>query len=380
MHSFGDGPNDAGRRPHPVVMDPVQTVSESPAAVMLTGDDTLGRHVLSAAAAVGLEVELTSEPAQLRAAWRTATMVLVGFDQAAEVEHLRLPRRPEVYVLGFAADQDQTDAWSARLRAAVLTLPEGAGDLAERMAQLVGGPTGANVAVCVVGGCGGVGASTLAAGLAVTSARAGARTLLIDGDPLGGGIDLLLGAEQLEGWRWSRLAAARGYLGDLGAQLPGVDGVDLLAMDRGTAPPPALAPEQVRAVAGWAARRYRLAVWDLPRHLGPAADEAVRRADETLLVVQADVRGVAAASAVAARLHVSGGFVGLVVRRRRSRGLDAVSVANAMALPLRATVEDEPALAGGAERGDPPGRTPRSPLSRSCRTLLGRTEDARRAA
>ena len=41
--------------------------------------------------------------------------------------------------------------------------------------------------VAVVGGCGGAGATTLAAGLAITGSALGFRVLLVDGDPLGGG-------------------------------------------------------------------------------------------------------------------------------------------------------------------------------------------------
>ena len=44
--------------------------------------------------------------------------------------------------------------------------------------------------------------------------------MLIDADPRSGGLDLLLGAERTAGWRWPRLATARGHLGDLTGQLP----------------------------------------------------------------------------------------------------------------------------------------------------------------
>ena len=57
-------------------------------------------------------------------------------------------------------------------------------------------------AVAVVGGCGGAGASVLAAALAVTAVRHGGRALLVDCDPLGGGLDLVLGAEHVAGLRW----------------------------------------------------------------------------------------------------------------------------------------------------------------------------------
>ncbi len=60
------------------------------------------------------------------------------------------------------------------------------------------------------GGRGGAGASVLAGGLAVTAARRGLRTLLIDADPLGGGVDLVLGWESLDGLRWPSLSQASG--------------------------------------------------------------------------------------------------------------------------------------------------------------------------
>ena len=63
--------------------------------------------------------------------------------------------------------------------------------------------------VAVLGGRGGAGASVLAGGLAVTAARARLRTLLVDADPLGGGLDLVLGWEELDGLRWPALDRGR---------------------------------------------------------------------------------------------------------------------------------------------------------------------------
>jgi hypothetical protein len=64
--------------------------------------------------------------------------------------------------------------------------------------------------IAVLGGRGGAGASVLAGGLAVTAARRGLRTLLVDADPLGGGVDLVLGWESLDGLRWPALSQASG--------------------------------------------------------------------------------------------------------------------------------------------------------------------------
>ena len=55
--------------------------------------------------------------------------------------------------------------------------------------------------IVVVGARGGAGASSLAVALAQSSAQEGKRTVLLDADELGGGIDLVLGAEGHRGVR-----------------------------------------------------------------------------------------------------------------------------------------------------------------------------------
>ena len=91
----------------------------------------------------------------------------------------------------------------------------------------------------VVGASGGVGASVLATAVAVRAARAGVNVVLVDGCPLGGGLDVVLGAEQETGIRWadlSRLAGsadARALL----ARLPSADGVRVLSFGRDATEP-----------------------------------------------------------------------------------------------------------------------------------------------
>ena len=172
--------------------------------------------------------------------------------------------------------------------------------------------------VCVVGGSGGVGASTLASGLAFVAARTSQRTMLIDADPRSGGLDLLMGAERTAGWRWPRLATARGHLGDLTGQLPTVEGVDLLSMARGDSTPGwELQAEQLKSVLQSAMRSHEITVVDLPRTLGAAAGEALRRAKLAVLLVRDDVRGVAAGREVVRELAGGCDRLGLVVRRGR---------------------------------------------------------------
>jgi secretion/DNA translocation related CpaE-like protein len=349
-------------------MDP--RASSDPTIVVSTADPDLLDHALSVVAAAGLEAEVISDPGSLRSRWGSASMVLVGVDQAPVVAELRLGRRAEVYLLSETTSATEAYQWSAPLGAAVVVVPANARWLSGAIAELSQRPTGTGQSLCVTGGSGGVGTSTLAAALAVAAARAGERSALVDLDQGGGGLDLLVGAERLDGWRWSRLAGARGHLGGLGDQLPCVDGVDVLSMGRGgEAVLPA--PEALRAVLGAMTGGTGLGVLDVPRHLGGELLEVAATAvDNWLVVVRDDLRGVAAGRERVAELSGAGVRPGLVVRSGRSRLLDPESVAEGVGLDLWGVLADDPGLPVAAERGDPPGRSARSPLGQLARRLV----------
>jgi len=341
--------------------------------VVATADSELLDHVLSVTAVVGVEPLILSDPGLLRQHWTTASMLLLGVDQATRVAALGLPRRADVYlVAGELSSAAQAQQCSIRLGAAVLSLPTSAGWLSDALVDIGGKGQGTGTLVCVVGGSGGVGASTLASGLAFVAARTWQRTMLIDADQRSGGLDLLLGAERTGGWRWPRLTTARGHLGDLTGQLPTVEGVDLLSMARGDSRPSwELQAEQVKSVLESAMRSHEITVIDLPRTLGAAAGEALRRAKLAVLLVRDDVRGVAAGREVARELAGECDRLGLVVRRGRLHLLEPQLVATSVGLPLLGSFVDDPALVLAAERGEPPARSARSALARLCRQLIG---------
>ena len=355
-------------------------LSGDPTIVVSTTDPELLDHALSVVAAAGLEAEVTSDPGFLRSRWSSASMLLVGVDHGPAVAELRLPRRAEVYVLTETATAPEAHQWSIPLGAAVVVVPGNVRWLSGAIAELSRRPHGSGRTVCVTGGSGGVGVSTLAAGLAFVAARSGRRSALVDLDPRGGGLDLLVGAERLDGWRWPRLVAARGHLGDLGDQLPCVDGVEVLSMDRGAdavGPP----PEAVRVVLGSLTASHQLSVVDVPRHLDGDQLEPLASAAVWLLVVRDDLRGVTAGRERRHSLEVSGVRPGLVVRTGRTRLLDPQSVAEGVGADLYCVLPEDPGLLQAAERGHPPGRSGRSPLGQVARRLLdeiGRSLDAAR--
>ncbi len=209
-------------------------------------------------------------------------------------------RRRGILLIG--RDQDDPDVWRRAVEIGaedVLCLPDAEPRLVDRIADVAEGVGRQALTVGVLGGRGGAGASTLACALAVGAARTGRRTVLMDGDPLGGGLDVLLGGEKADGLRWPDLAASTGRVAGtaLEESLPLLHGVRLLSWDRGQTV--GLPPEAVRSVLAAARRRGGIVVVDLPRRTDDGTVEALAQLDMGLLVVPGELRAVAAARRVA---------------------------------------------------------------------------------
>jgi len=320
--------------------------------VLLTRDVELERTVLAAGAAVGRVVDVVGASNLVGHAWGDAGSLLVGCDLAAEVIDLALPRRPGVFVLGTATDRAAACDWSMPLGAAVLLLPEGSRWLSSVISGAVTPEADPVVVIGVLGGSGGVGASTHAVGLALSAVRMKRRVALVDVDISGGGIDLLLGAEDLPGWRWSRLRTARGQIGDLRGKVPAVDGVDLVTMSRGEQTD--VGRDALAAVVSSLSRTHEVVVLDIGRGLGAGALEAVRVSDRLVLACGQDVRSVASSRTLLATAAASG-VTGAVVRQRAGASVSPGAVADSLGLPLWGVLPHDPALASAADRGVSPG-------------------------
>lgn len=317
-----------------------------------------------AAAAAGFDA--STSLAQSEVGWDSAPLVLVGDDAAGRVRGAPR-RRPGVLLVG--RDLDDPLVWQRAVEIGaeeVLRLPDAEHRLVDRIADVVEGVGRPALAVGVIGGSGGAGASTLACALAVRAARAGERTILIDGDPLGGGMDVLLGGEGAEGLRWPDFAASRGRVGAgaLEEALPELHALRVLSWDRGdrTVVPPAA----TRSVLAAARRRGGVVVVDLPRRVDEAVAEVLAQLDLVLMVVPGELRSVAAAGRVAAGVRMVARDVRVVVRGRYPGGLEPDSVADLLGAPLAGEVPFEVGLPGRVAEGEAPGAQGRSPLARFC--------------
>ncbi|MGP3979102.1 septum site-determining protein Ssd [Streptomyces sp. 8N114] len=366
--------------------------------LIVTEDEELLDDLLRLCAAAGTEPEVAHGGPESRtgwaswsgaASWERAPLVLVGddcagasgFGDAPDPGHGTpsaggaVPRRPGVLLVG--RDWDDPGVWERGVRVgaeSVVLLPDAESWLTGRIADALEGVGQAALTVGVVGGRGGAGASTLACALAVTAARAGEQTMLIDADPLGGGLDILLGAERTQGLRWPDFAESRGRVGGaaLAESLPRSHDLSLLSWDRGER---ALVPaDAMKSVLSAARRRGGVVVVDLPRQVDETVAEALVQLDLGLAVVPAELRSVAAAHRVAARMQLVVRDLRAVVRapggprgaHGYGSGLDDTEVARLLGLPLAGELPWERGLLEDIDRGRPPGFAKDGALARFC--------------
>lgn len=213
--------------------------------------------------------------------------------------------------------------------------------------------------IAFIGGSGGVGASVIASAAAYLSRDS---VLLLDLDPGGGGIDLLLAAESIPGQRWHELQHVRGAL-EPGALRPvaAPSGVHVVSHSREYLP---VASEAMCSVITAARAQYSLVILDLPRDFSDKAVLAL--IDQILIVVGGDVRACASANSNVLRLQKIHSQISAVVRTSE----DAVGIAEFLGIPLAAEVLWEPRLSHDIDNGITPGSRKRGQVFVGVEQLL----------
>lgn len=357
--------------------------------LVITGDEELLDELLRIAAAAGVEIN-HARTADSRAFWRSAPVVLLDARQVRGAVLAGLPRRSGVIVV--SASEPDGNVWEHCVLLGVertVLLPQAEDLLVAVLADsLHRGPGGGRV-VSVIGARGGVGASVLAAAVAVAGLRSGAGVVLADCDPWGAGLDVLLGLESDPGLRWSDLATPAGRVpadalhaslpsvarsGPAGSRHrwrgpePGVLSVLSFGREDTTAAPPPL--DTLAVVLDACRRAGEIAVLDLPRAADPLSDLALENSDLVVVVATADLFSCYAGRRVLDRIDAVGTRAGLVVRGPSPGGLGADDLARSLELPLIAQMRPQPHLARDVEFGQAPGEDPRSPLGRAAAAVL----------
>ncbi len=352
----------------------------TPAATLLvTAAEDLVDEVSSLASASGVAVAVAPSAAAARAQWCGAPLVLLGEDA---VEDPVPSRRAGVLVLTSEGPGGE-ELWRAAVAAGaeqVLCLPDDRTELLRRLggvAEAAGG--GGGPCVAVMGTRGGVGGSTLAAALAWRCARSlgrGAASLLVDTDLLGGGADLLLGAEEAPGLRWGDLARARGSVrGQVLAQSLPRRGALAVLSGGGPTPEEPLRGDVVEAVLRAARPHHAAVVVDAARRDDEVTGAALAASDLLLLLVAPDVGSVLAGRRVLEAVAPRVADVRLVLRTGSrgsaggTGGLPVAAVVDALGAPLAATLAHDRGLAATLARGEPPGSARRGALARACEAL-----------
>lgn len=354
--------------------------ARQPVVMMTPG--ALADEVVRLAAAAGCEPCRVTDPAALREQWNTAPLLLLDVAAATSVAGAGLPRRAEVVLVAAGSEPDVWRCAVAVGAEHVAVLPDAEAWLVGALADAVESSAEPGRVLAVLGGRGGAGASVLAAAVAVAAVRSSRQALLVDCDPLGGGLDLALGAEQAGGLRWPGLSLGGGRVpaAALHAALPAPrlgerGGLTVLSCDRDGPGPDAVA---VRTVCGAGRRAGETVVCDVPRHPCEPGTAALENADLAVLVVPAEVRACAAAATVAARVARHGLSLHLVVRGPAPGGLTPQDISRALDLPLLTSMRPQPGLSAALDRGVVPGRGP-GPLATAARGILAALDGRQRA-
>jgi len=314
--------------------------------LLVTGSLALAGEVERSAAAAGRQLTVVRDVAEAAPYWDTAGAVLVGSD-VPELPHRR--RAPAV-VVGLNGEGDRLWQLAAAMGAErVAVLPDGSRWLADYLSRSTAPDPGGHV-IGVVGGCGGAGATTAAIWLAQAAAGLGARVLLVDGDPWGGGVELALAAEEEPGLRWPDLAGAGGSIDPdrLHEALPGTGGFSFLSWPGNRERPAAVDPAAVAVVLDAARRCYELIVLDIGR-----GREALRtfgwECDRILLVLPAQLRAAVAAARMVPELPPVD--TALVIRARPGAMSDYQLITQAVGLPVQGILPEVRGTAAATELG-----------------------------
>lgn len=352
---------------------------QRPAPLVVTGDAALRSELVRLAGASGARVDVAADHTEVGTAWRAAPFVVLGADAAEGCAHAGLAARTSVILVASQSEPPWHVAEALKAEQ-VAVLPAAQTWLLDRFADHAAGNLLRARVLAVLGGRGGAGASVLATALAVTARGRGFDTLLIDADPFGGGVDLVLGWEKMSGLRWPDLVDARGRINPpaLVEALPGEGNLAVLSFDRSELD---YVPTEAMAAALDAGRRGRdVVVVDLPRRFDEPALIALSAADRAYLVVPAELRACAAARRVAAAAATYCPALSVIVRGPTPAGVEPAEVARILDLPLAGVMRPEPRLARTLESGAAPAASGRGPLAELSRHLLAELQPRRHRA
>lgn len=319
--------------------------------LLLTTDESLLDEMLRVSSAAGTDLYASDTGPEAAGRWASAPVVLIGHDAVARVAALGLPRRSDVIVVGPAPSGDDPALWRHAVAVGaehVALLPDSERWLADRLADAGDPPTTPSTVVAVVSGRGGAGASTYS--MLLARAHPG-ESLVVDLDPLSGGIDLRSELEGAAGLRWPDLCAVSGRLSSTALRhaLPREGRVAVVsAVPHDPCPVPV---EAFAAVLDAAIRGGGLTVLDAPRDLSAVARLAWARSDLVVVIAPDDQGALPATRALVDAVTAAGTRVVAVLRRGRDQGVHRDDLEGFLGVAVVAEWRHDRALARGDATG-----------------------------
>jgi secretion/DNA translocation related CpaE-like protein len=335
-------------------------------ALLVTADVSLLDELVRLCAAAGTSPDVARDVGSALRAWSSAPVVVVGADLASDLARASPPRRDGVHVASWVDGPAELFRTALEVGAeGVVVLPGSAPWLAALLGDVGDIGRARGLTLGLMAGSGGAGATTFACALAQLASRTGP-TVVVDADPLGPGVDRVLGLESVSGVRWGELERTSGRLSarSLREGLP--HAADLAVLTWAAADIRQLEGPTVREALSAARRGHDTVLVDLPRSGDAVTDEIVDRCDQVLVVVTATLTGIASASRLVARFG-DPSRLRLVVR---GGGAEPDAVARAVGVPLVAAMGDQRGLAESIDLGLGPVRSRRGPLGRAAQAVL----------
>ncbi|MDT0200552.1 septum site-determining protein Ssd [Nocardioides sp. AE5] len=334
--------------------------------LIISRDQALLDELARLCAAAGVSPDIVGDPAAALGGWGNASLVLVGVDLAAEVAAIEPGRRAGVHLIGWGRLPDEVFRVALTLGVEnVAELPRSDSWVLEVLAESGERLDLDAVTIGVVGGSGGAGATTFACALAEIAAHR-TPTCLLDLDPLGPGVDTVLGMERSEGVRWDALQQSTGRLGARAFResLPRRNDLGVLTWGSGATTADAQ-PFAVRAALSAAVRGHGVVVLDLPR-TGDLAEEVMARCQHLVVVTRATVPGLASAARFVERALTSGPLAQVV----RGTGIGAAEAARVVGAPVITVMGDQRGLDEAIDLGQGPIKSRRSVLAKAAESVL----------
>lgn len=248
----------------------------------------------------------------------------------------------------------------------VAVLPEGQGWIIEHFPAPLHSQS---FTIGLIPAIGGAGASTIASALSVQACENFGSVALIDLDRTSAGLDIVCGAEEIDGLRWDDIGSATGVIRgeDLQRALPIHDGVHLLSWKRDslTQNQQLSCPDVIGQLSGV----FDLMVLDFGAHEA-FDDQLTRMLNQAIVVVPNTVRGCASAARRIGELNGQGISVGLVVREIPGSHLKPIEVSESLGAPLLTRVATDLRVVEQIEQGMGPGLVNLGGFTRSIFQLL----------